>query len=76
MCVCKGYRNFQIFIWLTAIYFKTDWPFCKLRCNFIIIWLPEYENHWPWALGHCIIDIYVSDRYIAGGQLYIMAIDD
>ena len=28
------------------------WPFCKLQCNFFIIWWPESENHWPWASGH------------------------
>ena len=62
--IYRGSRILANFTCNKAIDLQIHWPFYKLHCNFVIIWWPESENHWPGALGHCILEDlwYISCR--------------
>ena len=45
-----------------AIYLKIHWLVCKLHYNFVIIWWPEFENHWPCTASHCVLEALLSKK--------------
>ena len=60
----KDSGNIPYFTCHIAIDLNIHWPFYKLHCNFGINYLPEYENHWPGASGHCILGALRSEMYL------------
>ena len=54
IAIIRGSRSFTKFA-IRRTYLKIHWPFYKFQCKFVIIWWPDWENHW--TLGHCILEV-------------------